>query len=74
MPKFRSLAILGPTASGKSSLAIKIAKKINGEIIGLDSRQSYRFFEIGTAQPSKKQFDPLGPFTGLKALASNWDT
>ena len=62
MPKFRSLAILGPTASGKSSLAIKIAKKINGEIIGLDSRQSYRFFEIGTAQPSKKQLKEINHY------------
>ena len=62
MPKFRSLAILGPTASGKSSLAIKIAKKINGEIIGLDSRQSYRFFEIGTAQPSKEQLNEINHY------------
>ena len=62
MPKFRSLAILGPTASGKSSLAIKIAKKINGEIIGLDSRQSYRFFEIGTAQPSKEQLKEINHY------------
>ena len=46
MPKFRSLAILGPTASGKSSLAIKIAKKINGEIIGLDSRQYIDFLRL----------------------------
>ena len=62
MPKFRSLAILGPTASGKSSLAIKIAKKINGEIIGLDSRQIYRFFEIGTAQPSKEQLKEINHY------------
>ena len=75
MPKFRSLAILGPTASGKSSLAIKIAKKINGEIIGLDSRQSYRFFEIGTAQPSKEQLKEINhymigcfdPYRGINA-------
>jgi len=62
MPKFRSLVILGPTASGKSTLAIHIAKKINGEIIGLDSRQSYRFFEIGTAQPSKEQLNEINHY------------
>ena len=45
-------AILGPTASGKTKLAIKLAKKINGEIIGLDSRQIYKDIPIGTAQPS----------------------
>ncbi len=62
MAKVRPLAILGPTASGKSTLAIKIAKKINGEIIGLDSRQSYRFFEIGTAQPSKEQLKEINHY------------
>ena len=45
-----SLAIIGPTASGKSRLAIEIAKKIKGEIIGLDSRQIYKDMSIGTAQ------------------------
>ena len=44
--------ILGPTASGKTSLAIKLASKINGEIIGLDSRQIYKDIPIGTAQPA----------------------
>ena len=44
--------ILGPTASGKTSLAIKLARKINGEIIGLDSRQIYKDIPIGTAQPA----------------------
>ena len=34
--------IIGPTASGKTTLAIHLAKKINGEIIGLDSRQIYK--------------------------------
>ena len=68
MPKFRSLAILGPTASGKSSLAIRLAKKINGEIIGLDSRQSYKFFEIGTAQPSKEQLKEICKLTQIDSM------
>ena len=46
------LTIIGPTASGKTCLSIEIAKLINGEIIGLDSRQIYKFMKIGTAQPS----------------------
>ena len=46
------LTIIGPTASGKTSLSIEIAKLVNGEIIGLDSRQIYKFMKIGTAQPS----------------------
>jgi len=44
------MAIVGPTASGKSDLAIKIAKKFNGEIVSADSRQIYRGMDIGTAK------------------------
>ena len=51
----KTIAIVGPTASGKTSLAIKIAKKINGEIIGLDSRQIYKGMPIGTSQPTKAE-------------------
>ena len=40
-----------PTGIGKSSLAIELAKKIDGEIIGVDSRQIYNGIPIGTAQP-----------------------
>lgn len=43
---------MGPTASGKSSLAIQIAKTINGEIISADSRLVYKGFDIGTAKPT----------------------
>ncbi|SVB12793.1 uncharacterized protein METZ01_LOCUS165647, partial [marine metagenome] len=54
-PINNSLAIIGPTASGKSSVAVEIAKRIKGEIIGLDSRQIYKDMAIGTAQPSIKE-------------------
>ena len=47
------LAIVGPTASGKSKLAMAIAKSIDGEIIGADSRQVYRQMDIGTAKPTR---------------------
>jgi len=46
------LAIIGPTAIGKTAIAIELAKRINGEVIGLDSRQIYFGMEIGTAQPT----------------------
>ena len=49
------LTIIGSTGLGKTNLAIKIAKKINGEIIGLDSRQIYKYMPIGTAQPSETE-------------------
>jgi len=53
LPKL--IVIVGPTASGKSDLAVKIAKKFNGEIVSADSRQIYRGMDIGTAKPSKKK-------------------
>jgi tRNA dimethylallyltransferase len=49
------IAILGPTASGKTELAIKLAKKFNGEIVSADSRQVYKGMDIGTAKPTKKE-------------------
>ena len=49
------ILISGPTASGKSNFAIKIAKKINGEIINADSMQVYKQLKILTARPNKKE-------------------
>ena len=48
------IVILGPTASGKSALALAVAKKIGGEIISADSRQVYRELDIGAAKPSEE--------------------
>lgn len=46
------VAILGPTAVGKSALALKLAQEFRGEIVSADSRQVYRGMDIGTAKPS----------------------
>ena len=51
--KSKIILISGPTASGKSNFAIKIAKKINGEIINADSMQVYKKLKILTARPNK---------------------
>jgi tRNA dimethylallyltransferase len=53
------LTIIGPTASGKSSLSVELAKRLNGEIIGLDSRQIYEGMPIGTAQPTDIEMDGI---------------
>jgi tRNA dimethylallyltransferase len=48
------IAIVGPTASGKTSLAIEVARAYDGEIICADSRTVYKFMDIGTAKPSEE--------------------
>ena len=48
------ILLAGPTASGKSKLAVKLAKKINGEIVNADSMQIYKEFSILSSRPSKK--------------------
>ncbi len=49
------IIILGPTGVGKTSLAIQLARRLGGEIIGADSRQVYRYMDIGTAKPTPAQ-------------------
>ena len=51
----RVLAIVGPTAVGKSALALRLAKKLNGEVVSADSRQVYRYMDVGTAKPSLQE-------------------
>ncbi len=53
MPSLGSLiALIGATGVGKTALAIQIAQRFNGEIVGADSRQIYRYMDIGTAKPT----------------------
>ncbi|PIU57577.1 MAG: tRNA (adenosine(37)-N6)-dimethylallyltransferase MiaA, partial [Chloroflexi bacterium CG07_land_8_20_14_0_80_51_10] len=49
------LAIVGPTAVGKSQLALTLAQEFNAEIISADSRQVYRYMDIGTAKPTLEE-------------------
>ena len=49
------IVILGPTAVGKTTLAIDFAVQVDGEIVSADSRQIYRFMDIGTAKPARSQ-------------------
>lgn len=53
--KIPVIAVIGPTASGKTGLAVKIAQKFNGEVISADSMQIYSELEIGTAKPTEKE-------------------
>jgi tRNA dimethylallyltransferase len=58
LPKL--IVILGPTASGKTGLSLRLAKKIGGEIIHADSRQIYKKMSIGTAKPESGQWINTG--------------
>lgn len=51
----RVLVLVGPTASGKTPIALMLAHRLNGEIISADSRQVYKFMDIGTAKPTKEE-------------------
>ncbi len=53
------ITILGPTASGKSDLAVKLCKKFDGEIISADSRQIYKEMNIGTAKITKEEMSNI---------------
>lgn len=53
--KIKLLALVGPTAAGKSALAIQVAQRLGGEIVTADSAQIYRYLDIGTAKPTQKE-------------------
>ena len=51
------LAVVGPTASGKTWLAVQLAKRFGGEVISCDSMQVYRYMDIGTAKPTVREME-----------------
>ena len=51
----QALAIVGPTASGKTALSIEVARRLGGEIISMDSRSVYRGMDVGTAKPTPEE-------------------
>jgi tRNA dimethylallyltransferase len=55
----RLVAIVGPTGIGKTRLALKLARVFNGEIISADSRQVYRYMDIGTAKPTPEELESV---------------
>lgn len=57
--KEKVIVITGPTASGKSSIGIKLAQKINGEVISADSMQIYNTLDVGTAKVTKKEAEGI---------------
>ena len=73
--KSKIILIAGPTASGKSEIAIKLAKKIDGEIINSDSMQVYKELRILTARPKKtNQRDVKHHLYGFQSVKKNFST
>ena len=73
--KSKIILIFGPTASGKSSFAIKLAKKINGEIINADSMQVYKELKILSARPSQKDYKNIKHHLyGFQSVKKNFST
>ena len=73
--KSKIILISGPTASGKSTFAIKLAKKNNGEIINADSMQVYKELKILTARPSKKEQQNIKHHLyGFQSVKKNFST
>lgn len=55
MPRGKIVAVAGPTASGKTALAVEIAKRFGGEVVSCDSMQIYKHMNIGTAKPTEAE-------------------
>ena len=59
MPMNNIICIAGPTASGKTALAVEIAKEYNGEVVSCDSMQIYKRMDIGTAKPTSEEMQGI---------------
>ena len=55
----RVICVVGPTASGKTALAVELAKFTNGEVVSCDSMQIYKRLDIGTAKPTKEEMQDI---------------
>ena len=73
--KSKIILIYGPTASGKSNFAVKLAKKINGEIINADSMQVYKELKVLSARPFKKDYQKIKHHLyGFQRVTKNFST
>ena len=72
MKNNKIICIVGPTASGKTALSIKLAKALSGEIISGDSMQIYKGMDIGTAKPTTDEMD--GVVHHMLSIVSPWES
>ena len=67
----RIICIAGPTASGKTALAVELAKALNGEVISCDSMQVYKYMDIGTAKPTAEEMEGIPHH--MLSVAEPWE-
>ncbi len=67
----RIICIAGPTASGKTALAVELAKALDGEVISCDSMQVYMYMDIGTAKPSPEEMEGIPHH--MLSVAEPWE-
>ena len=73
--KSKIILVSGPTASGKSNFSIKLAKKVNGEIVNADSMQVYKELKILSARPSPKEYQKIKHHLyGFHSVKKNFST
>ena len=73
--KSKIILVSGPTASGKSNFSIKLAKKVNGEIVNADSMQVYKELKILSARPSPKEYQKIRHHLyGFHSVKKNFST
>lgn len=65
------ICIAGPTASGKTALAVELAKALNGEVVSCDSMQVYRGMDIGTAKPTPEEMQGIPHY--MLSIAEPWE-
>ncbi len=65
------ICIAGPTASGKTALAVKLAQEVNGEVVSCDSMQVYRGMDIGTAKPTAQEMEGIPHH--MLSVAEPWE-
>jgi len=65
MDKNQTIIISGPTAVGKTAIAVELCKQLNGSIISADSRQVYKYFDIGTNKEGKLDNDNIRKIDGI---------
>ncbi len=65
------ICIAGPTASGKTALAVALAKAVNGEVVSCDSMQVYKYMDIGTAKPNREEMQGIPHY--MLDVAEPWE-